>query len=390
MNLVEFEAKRLLRAAGLPVPQGSVLRADETAVFDGACVLKAQIPVGGRGKLGLVLPAGATDGPAQLAMLRLRMREQGYADPVVLIERSINWQRECYLAWGVDDVEQSYALYFSPRGGIEVESYGGALEMLHFEPSHVPAAHDFVAFFLRAGFTGRAVGALCRFACASWRVFVQNDAQLVEINPLAVLESGDVMALDAKIVLDDNARPRHGEWAGLYSAELADGDATDLERRAARLGFTFVELEGTVAVLAGGAGVGMAILDVLADAGTPAANFADASGGSGESMFEELGRITFERATRPEVTAILMYFTLAATSVASVVKGVMKLLDSAQPPKPLVIGLLCSGAGEREMTFAQAQAAFAARGLRCVAGLDEVMEALQQTLKPFDLEGEIS
>jgi succinyl-CoA synthetase beta subunit len=126
----------------------------------------------------------------------------------------------------------------------------------------------------------------------------------------------------------------------------------------------------------------MAILDILADAGMPAANFADASGGSGADVFESLGRIAFERAARPDVHAILMYFTLAATSVASVVRGIMRLLDAAPPPKPLVIGLLCSGAGEREMTFAQAQAAFAARGLRCEPGLPEALAALKQVRHP--------
>ncbi|RZL87759.1 MAG: hypothetical protein EOP82_25265 [Variovorax sp.] len=379
MNLVEFEAKALLRRAGLPLPAGTV--ADESTVMaiHAPCVLKAQIAEGGRGKRGLILPVAVGDhGASQLDLLRERMRAQGHDAPRVLVEESIEAVRECYFSWSIDDVAQDFVLQFSLHGGVEVESRVDSLRSLHFAPCHVPAAHEFVHFFAQAGAQGRTLGALCRFASASWRVFVHEDAQLLEINPLAELPSGEVMVLDAKLVLDDNAAARHLDWPALYSSQLADRQATTLERRAAANGFAFVELEGEIAMLAGGAGIGMAILDILADAGTPAANFADASGGSGANVFETLGRITFERAARPDVTAILMYFTLAATSVASVVKGIMALLDVAAPPKPLVIGLLCSGAGEREMTFAQAREAFAARGLRCEPGLPEALDALAQ------------
>ncbi|WP_077001638.1 ATP-grasp domain-containing protein [Variovorax sp. KK3] len=379
MNLVEFEAKALLHRAGLPVPAGAVADESTCIAIQAPCVLKAQIAEGGRGKRGLIIPVPTgDDGASQLALLRDRMRALGHDAPHVLVEQAIASTREFYVCWRIDDVAQDHVLQFSMHGGVEVESQAHTLHAFHVAPCHVPAAHEFLHFFAQAGVEGRTLGALCRFAAASWRVFVHEDAELLEINPLAVLASGEVIALDAKLVLDDNASPRHRDWPSLHSARLADRQATALERRAAANGFAFVELDGEIAMLAGGAGIGMAILDILADAGMPAANFADASGGSGANVFETLGRITFERADRPDVSAILMYFTLAATSVATVVKGVMALLDAGAPPKPLVIGLLCSGAGEREMTFAQARDAFAARGLRCEPGLPEALAALAQ------------
>ncbi len=380
MNIVEFEAKALLRNAGLPVPPGRVLHPGDDSLPVGPLVLKAQVAEGGRGKRGLVLPvvAGAPDGQATLRRLRERMVAQGHTAPVVLAEQAVEIMQECYAAWSIDDVAQDYVFRFSPRGGVDVESRTGEIRSLHFRPSQAPLAHHFVDLFLKAGLQGRTVGAMCRFACAAWRVFVHNDAQLLEINPLAILPDGGVMALDAKLDLDDNALARHTDWAGLYSARLADRESTELERRAAADGFTFVELDGEIAMLAGGAGIGMAILDILADAGMPAANFADASGGSGADVFEALGRITFERAGRDDVRAILMYFTLAATSVASVVLGVERLLDAVPLPKPLVIGLQCCGAAERDMTFIQARERFAARGLRCEPGLTEALGALAQ------------
>ena len=376
MNLVEFDAKALLRNAGLAVPDGVVIRDGETATIDTSVYLKAQIAAGGRSKQGLVLPAGPADGQQQLRLLRERMRALGSASPVVLAEDRTDAARECYLAWCIDDVAQAVTLLFSAHGGIHVEEDAGALTRLHFAAGHAPGAHEFVAFFINAGIAGRPLGALCRFAAASWRVFVQADAQLLEVNPLAVTPQGGVVALDAKIVLDDNAQPRHGEWRSLYSAQLADEGMSSLERRAARSGFTFIELDGEVAVLAGGAGVGMALLDLLADAGMPAANFVDASGGSANAIFEELGRLVFEHATRPEVKAILLYFTLSATSLASVVNGLLKLLDDTQPPKPLVVGFLSSGAAERDMTFEQARGLLGQRGYRCAQDLPGVMAAL--------------
>ncbi|GAA4344152.1 ADP-forming succinate--CoA ligase subunit beta [Variovorax defluvii] len=373
----------MLHRAGLPVPAGTVAGETAAVEIEPPCVLKAQIAEGGRGKRGLVLPVGVgEDGASQLELLRERMRAHGHDAPQVLVEQTIDAARELYFCWRIDDVAQDHVLQFSMHGGVDVEAQGHTLSAFHVAPCHVPAAHEFVPFFAQAGAEGRTLGALCRFASVSWRVFVHEDAELLEINPLAVLPSGELMALDAKLVLDDNASPRHLDWRALHSSRLADRRVTPLERRAAANGFAFVELEGEIAMLAGGAGIGMAILDIVADAGMPAANFADASGGSGADVFETLGRIAFERAARPDVSAILMYFTLAATSVATVVRGVMALLDAAAPPKPMVIGLLCCGAGEREMTFAQAREAFAARGLRCEPGLPEALAALAEVRVP--------
>ena len=340
--------------------------------------MKAQIAEGGRGRRGLIVPVEASEAEVGLELLRRRMRALGIRHPRVLAEDHVQAERECYFAWCIDDVAQSISLLFSAQGGIDVEEHADSLSRLSFAVTRAPSAHEFVDFFSRAGFSGRTLAALCRFAAASWRVFVQAEMQLMEINPLAVTPGGEVVSLDAKIVLDDNALSRHGEWNRLYSRELASDSISPLERRAADKGFTFVELSGEVAVFAGGAGVGMAILDLLADAGMPAANFADASGGSGGEIFEELGRLTFERASRADVKAILMYFTLAATSVADVVGGLLKLLDRSAPPKPLVVGLLTSGAAERDMTFGQAQATLASRGYRCERDLPGVIEALRE------------
>lgn len=377
MDIVEHEAKRLMRDAGLPVPHGAVLGPDDPVRADGPVVVKAQVPFGGRGKRGLVLPAEAADAADVVATVRARMRALGFAEPFVLVEPRLPATSECYLAWSIDDVAQAHVLSFSRHGGVDVESAAEAPARIAFAPGHVPLAHDLVPFFAAAGVAGRTLAALCRFAVAAHRVYVQADATLLEVNPLAVTPRGDVVALDAKLSIDDNALGRHGEWARSHSVRLAALQSTDLERRAAADGFTYVELGGRIAVLSGGAGLGMALVDVLADAGRPAANFVDSSGGSGSAIIDRLGGLVLERAARDDVDAILMFYTLSATSLAGVVRGLLALFDRVPPPKPMVVGLLCAGAAEREMRFDEARALFEARGWRCERDLPGVVGALR-------------
>lgn len=381
MNLVEFEAKALLRNACLPVPGARVLRHGETAPNGKPVVVKAQVPFGGRGKQGLVLVTGADDVQEKVDLVRQRMVERGYDEPILLLEDLTQAVSETYLAWRIDDVGQCYVLSFSRAGGVEIESQADSIKELRLDPRTVPAAQDFLAFFGGCGYKGRALAALTRFAVSSWRVFVQNDAHLLEINPLAFTSRGEVIALDAKIVLDDNADLRHGDWPEFHSAKLVTAGMTDMERRAVDGGLTLVELQGETAVISGGAGLGLTLMDLLADAGMPAANFVDTSGGSAASVYERRTQLVFELAQRDEVKSILMYLTVAASNLARHVKTLIEILDRTPPPKPLVIGLLCAGAAEREMNFEQAKALFAERGYPCARDLKGVMEAMVELRK---------
>ena len=147
MNLVEFEAKAMLRDAGLPVPVGTTLLATDIAASDRRVVLKAQIAEGGRGRRGLIVPAEAGEAENGLEVLRERMRALGIRDPRVLIEDHVETERECYFAWFIDDVAQSISLLFSAKGGIDVEAHADTLSQLNFAPTHPPCAREFVEFF---------------------------------------------------------------------------------------------------------------------------------------------------------------------------------------------------------------------------------------------------
>lgn len=376
MRLVEFEAKRLLREAGLPVPGNSLWNGEAIA---GPAVVKAQILSGGRGKMGLIRlvePGGLAE---QVALVEQRMIERGMR-PVIMVEERVGVAAEYYLAWRIDDVGQAPVLMFSPQGGVEIERNRDTIRELAVDRLRAWGPAALVPFLKEAGADRLHIGALARFATAAYHLFIAEDLELLEINPLGGTAKGTVVAMDAKISVDDNALVRHRGWFDSLSQDLESESRQSLERRAEANGLTFVELDGNIALFSSGAGLGMALLDLLADAGLRAANFVDASGGSGSNVFSAIGELVFERAAREDVDAILMFFTLTATSLKTVVESLLDTLDGMPPPKPLVIGLVAAGAAERDMTLADARAAFAERGYETVIDLDEAVEAVKRVL----------
>lgn len=376
MRLIEAEGKALLAEAGISVPAGRLYRAGEAVetTAAGHVAIKAQTLAGGRGKQGLVRIVDGAAAPQAAQAIRAMA---GPATPL-LVEAAVEIAAEFYMAWRIDDVAQAPVLMFSPAGGVAVEERPDLLREYRADPRRPVRPHDLVAFFRDAGVGGRNLGQLTRFAADLARVFRAADAELIEINPLAATASGTLVALDAKVVVDDNAAYRHRSRQGLVSHGLEMAAMTALERRAAEAGCTFVELDGNVALLTGGAGLGMAILDLVGDAGLKPANFVDAPGGSGPDIFALQSRLVFERAARDDVRAILLYLTLSASSLNSLVTGLLRLLDASPPPKPLVVGFAATGSAEREMTMAEAQSLFGRRGYACADNLADAIAALRQ------------
>ena len=376
MRLVESDGKALLRRRGLSVPSGVIWDPSMTAPTKGVAI-KAQMLRGGRGKSGLVVLAEPETFGERLAAVQQGMAAIG-AEPIILVEDKVEFSGEYYLSWRIDDVAQSPTLMFSVDGGVDIESEGARLHQLRVDVLKAQEPQDFVAFFRECGVSGRTLGGVCRLAAETYSVFRQNDMSLIEINPLGVSPKGDLIIMDAKVVLDDNAAPRHRDWRDLISMKLENESQTALENRAAEAGVTFVEMDGDVALFTSGAGLGMALLDLVADHGMRAANFIDVPGGSAQSVFRTIASLAFERADRDDVKAILLFFTLSATSLKSVVDAIMDALDESPPPKPLIAGFVVAGAAEREMTLEDARNLFAARGYACVGSIDEAVAGVVQ------------
>ena len=267
MRLAEIDGKALLRRHGLAVPRGVLLRAGEEAPAEAAQwaghVLKAQVLEGGRGKRGLV--RRLADFGALEETRRLILAALGEPDTPLLLEEAIPIARELYLAVRVDGTAQGLELLVAPEGGEDIERAPSLLRIPLDPAVSVMAATLYPE--LAKVFAHDLAARLARYAARLPELARREDLELLEINPLALMQDGKLVACDAKIVRDDSAGFRHDPEDFPLSRLLAEAGMTPLERQARDLGFQLVEIEGDVALVTSGAGLGMMMMDLLADHG---------------------------------------------------------------------------------------------------------------------------
>jgi succinyl-CoA synthetase beta subunit len=355
VRLAEHDGKVLLRRHGVATPAGRLLAGPPDPADTG--ILKAQILEGGRGKRGLVRRAGPGEAPAAAAAIRAAL---GDAAAPLLLEEAVPIAQEIYLALRIDGTAQAIELMCAPTGGMEVENTPGLLRGPLFPEA--PGALEDAFRILAPGFGAEPAARLARLAVRLARIMVAEDLELLEINPLGLLADGRLIACDAKAVRDDAAAFRHA--APALSAALEDAALTALERRARDAGFQMVELPGgRVAMITAGAGLGMLMVDLLADAGCPAACFMDnANGGPAETMPERLA-LAFEIAERPEVEAVMFFTTLASRGLKARVEALAAALRARPPKKPFFAGIAAGHAALRGYPMKQARADLAAVGV---------------------------
>ena len=298
MDLLEHQGKTLFAAAGLPVPAGrpagTADAAAEAARELGLPVaVKAQVRTGGRGKAGGVRVCRTLDEVTAAAAEILRMTIRGRPVEAVLVEQGVAIAHEAYLAFVLSRHHRGPLLVFAAEGGVDVEELARTrpeavlrlpvdplLGLCEYQARDVAAAAVAAAAQRApdgavpggdAAATAKRVAAVVK---ALWRVYRDSDATLVEVNPLVVTQTGDVVCLDAKVTVDDNALWRHPDLAPL-------GPAPDeREKRAREAGLSYITLDGDIGVIGNGAGLVMSTLDQLAAAGGRAANFCDVGGGA--------------------------------------------------------------------------------------------------------------
>ncbi|MCI4347384.1 MAG: ADP-forming succinate--CoA ligase subunit beta [Thermoplasmata archaeon] len=279
VKLAEWRGKEIFRRYGIPIPRGVVIRTvaeADVAVRSGAialpAVLKAQVLAGGRGKGGAVRFATTSDELRTVVSGMLGMEFKGEKVKELLLETKLTVGRELYLSLALDRSDRLPVLLASGQGGVEIES------MADDQLLHLPI-HPFVGL---ASYEKRRVGGFFGLSApastelgplldAAWKAFQMEDAELVEINPLAVVD-GHLIALDAKVVIEDDAGFRHPEYADIRD------DRTPLEEIAREKGIAFVQLDGDIGVIANGAGLTMATLDVLGQFGGKPGVFLDLGG----------------------------------------------------------------------------------------------------------------
>jgi succinyl-CoA synthetase beta subunit len=292
LRLLEFDGKKIFRKYGIPVPEGRFLETagdleKEAAALSYPCVLKAQMLSGGRGKGGLIQKVSS---PAEAresgALILARGDVRG-----LLAEEAVSIRRELFAAVALDRRLASPVLMFTTQGGMEVESLPAeALVRVPFADGAGWAFHRFLDLMLPLGLQGKTLVQTAAVLRALGRMFFEEDALSAEINPLAVSPEEKVLALDAKVTLDDGALFRHPAWRDLKSFSLEAGEGLESEARKARLSYVSIP-GGNVGVIAGGAGLGMATMDaVFLQGGRPGA-FIDIGGGVAEESMAEAVRI---------------------------------------------------------------------------------------------------
>ena len=353
MDLFEYQARDIFEKHGVPVLGGVVATTTEEARAGaeqllggqpGVVVVKAQVKVGGRGKAGGVKLARSADEAAEKADEILGMDIKGHTVHRVMIAAGAKIATEFYFSLLLDRAERRYLAMCSVEGGMEIEQLAverpDALAKVAVDPRtgiDQAKADEIVA---AAGFDARSSPPRSPRSCRRCgRVYKNEDATLVEVNPLVLTEDGDIVALDGKVTLDENAGFRHPEHAELEDAAAAD----PLEARAKEKDLNYVKLDGEVGIIGNGAGLVMSTLDVVAYAGekhggVKPANFLDIGGGaSAEIMAAGLDIIL----TDPQVKSVFVNVFGGITACDAVANGIVAALEilGDEASKPLVVRL---------------------------------------------------
>jgi len=304
VKIHEYQAKAILARHGVPVPPGEVSHTPREAreiaerLGGGTVVVKAQIHAGGRGKGGGVKVARSPEEAEALARAMIGMKlvthqtgPEGRTVSRVLVEGGLTMTRELYLGLVVDRAARRPVLMVSPDGGVDIEAVAAKTPERIFK-EHVDLAVGLMPFQTRklafaVGLDGQRVPKASALMAAVYQAFLENDASLVEINPLVVTTAGDLLALDAKMNFDDSALGRHPSVR-----ELRDlGEEDPLEIEASKFSLNYIRLDGTIGCMVNGAGLAMATMDVIKLAGGAPANFLDVGGGANAEQIRNAFKI---------------------------------------------------------------------------------------------------
>jgi succinyl-CoA synthetase beta subunit len=370
LNLHEYQGRELFRAAGIPVPPGEVARTAAEAVsiaerLGYPAVVKAQVLIGGRGKAGGVKVVRNAEELTREADRILGMDIRGHTVRKLLVTPSAEIERELYAGIVLDRKREMPLLMVSPSGGIDIE------EVARLSPERIMRLH-----LDGRGLPEYRARAAARFLDPRWeiqrglaRVLVRlaqayrdQDASLAEINPLVITKGKEVWALDAKVVIDDNALERHPDVAEMR--DLGAEDPGEVEAR--ERGLSYVRLDGTIGCVVNGAGLAMATMDLIQYHGGKPANFLDIGGSSNpEKVTAAMNILTRDARVR----AVLFNIFGGITRCDDVARGLLNALDRIGTKTPIVIRL--TGTNERE-----ARELLSAKGLTALSDMDEAVRAV--------------
>lgn len=348
LNLIESQAKAIFARAGIPVPTGRVAEtADEArtiaAEIGGRVVVKGQVPIGGRGKAGAIQLADGAEAAYEQAKNILGMDVYGYEVGRVLVEQAADIEREFYLSITADRDAQANVIIMSTEGGVDIEEVAektpekvvklwldAGLGLRDFHIRHAAA---------KAGVDAALLKQLAPILRKMYDIMLTHDASLVEINPLALLADGRLVALDGKMEVDDNALFRQEELA----TEKGTEGEHPLELEAEERGLAYVKLDGYVGVIGNGAGLVMTTLDMIERSGGKAANFLDIGGGARADVVRNALELVL---SDTDVKSVLINVFGGITRGDEVARGLLEATDALDINVPIVVRLVGTHAEE--------------------------------------------
>ncbi|MCK4313948.1 ADP-forming succinate--CoA ligase subunit beta [Candidatus Bathyarchaeota archaeon] len=358
MKLFEYEAKIILAEYGIPIPAGelaeNVNQAGKIATrLEPPLAIKAQVLVAGRGKAGGILFADSVRDVEEAVKKLLNMQIKGIPVRSVWIEKQIQIEKELYFGVTIDRVNRSHVAIASAVGGMEIEEIAAQFpeKVVKFfiNPQH--GFHSFQAreIVRKIGYSGSQLSKLGRIFERLYRVGMDYDAELIEMNPIVETSDGKFVAADARIIIDDNALFRHQQ----YKTRFLEGESelTPQELAALRSDLAYVKLGGTIGVIGNGAGLVMATLDTIQYYGGKPANFLDVGGGATSEKTAAALNIVLSDVN---VKALFVNIMGGITRCDEVAQGILKAREKVGVAKPMVIRLVGTNEAEGKRILTEA------------------------------------
>ncbi|MET1101471.1 MAG: ADP-forming succinate--CoA ligase subunit beta [Pyrodictiaceae archaeon] len=351
MKLFEYEAKEILAALGAKVPRGIVVSDSDdieakirSAGLKPPLAVKAQVLVAGRGKAGGIKIVESIDDAIEATRKLLASRIKGIRVRKVLVEEAVKHEKEYFASITIDRAKRRPVILVSDMGGMDIEEiakeHPEAIRRYYVDPFYGLHAYEARKLGKEIGFRGRLLTRFTTTLMALYKAFEMYDAELVESNPFTVVGE-DIVLLDARIIVDDNALYRHRELTERNLEET--GEFTEWEVKARSQGLAFVELDGDIGVIGNGAGLTMATMDLVSYFGGKPAVFLDIGGGASAELVKKAVSILLEM---PKVKKILINVFGGITRCDEVAKGIIAALEEAKAKKPIVVRLV--GTNEEE------------------------------------------
>jgi succinyl-CoA synthetase beta subunit len=357
MKLHEYQSKLIFAKYGIPIPKGRVAATATEArqiaeELGGRVVVKSQVLVGGRGKAGGVRVAKSPKEAEEVATQILGMEIKGLPVRKVLVDEAANIDQEIYLGITNDRTSRRPVLMASAAGGVEIEEVARTTpeKIIKVRIDPLLGLRDYQARIVALGIDlprehWRQFGEICH---GLWKAYTANDASLAEINPLVITKEKTLLALDGKMLIDDNALFRHPDLA-----EMRDTDEeAPAETEARKYGLSFIKLDGKIGCMVNGAGLAMTTMDIVKLFGGAPANFLDIGGGAGADKVSAALRIIL---ADKNVKAILFNIFGGITRCDEVARGILTALDEVKPDIPMVVRLVGTNAEQGRKLLADAK-----------------------------------